>query len=198
MTDLMSDQLSLFDMDPEPQKDTGSSKDVYRLKEQKVRLRLEEGPGLYSAKRLSSPYDAVDVMARVLKEMDREYMVVVNMNNRGQPLGYSVVSMGTLNSSIIGISEIFKTAVLSNAGSIMMMHNHPTGTLEALEPSDADLDITRQVAYAGRLMGIKLVDHIIVSGDYTLSLRNEYPEAGWDSFSNREFERLFKSPGKTM
>lgn len=198
MTDLMSDQLSLFDMDPEPQTDVKSSKQKYPLKEQRVRLRLEEGPGLYSTKQMSSPYDAVDVMAKVLKEMDREYMVVVNLNNYHQPLGYSVVSMGTINSSIVGISELFKTAVLANAGSIIMMHNHPTGTLSACEPSKADLDITKRVALAGTVMGIPLLDHIIVSGDYSLSLRNSYPRLGWDSVNQKDFEKMFRNSGRTM
>ncbi|OFV71725.1 JAB domain-containing protein [Acetobacterium wieringae] len=123
-------------------------------------LRLvREGSILYQTRRISSPKDAVGIGQQFLKDADREQVIVCCLDTKNQPLSISVVSMGILNSSLIHPREIFKTAILTNAASIMLFHNHPSGDPE---PSNEDLSITQRIKEAGVLMGIELLDHIII------------------------------------
>ena len=88
-----------------------------------------------------------------------------------QPLSISAVSMGILNSSLIHPREIFKTAILTNAASLILYHNHPSGETE---PSTEDINITKRIKEAGVLMGIELIDHIIIGSEGRfLSLKEE-------------------------
>jgi len=93
---------------------------------------------------------------------DREQMTVVYLGTKNQPLGKSIVSVGSLNNSIIHPREVFKGALLSNACSIVLVHNHPSGDCT---PSLEDDVITERIKAAGQLLGIKLLDHVIVGPD---------------------------------
>ena len=73
------------------------------------------------------------------------------------------VSVGSLNQSIVQMRELFKTACLSSAAAILVVHNHPSGDPS---PSSEDLSITRRIKEAGDLLGIKLLDHIIIGESY--------------------------------
>ena len=125
-------------------------------------IRLTEGSGLYSRDRISDPDAAVRIMAEYLSKMDREYVCVINMDSRLHPINYNVVSIGGIDSSLVPVSNVIKPAILSNASNIMLMHNHPSGSLE---PSDSDKAITGRIAEAAKLMDIHLLDHIITSPD---------------------------------
>ena len=131
----------------------------YKLRE--VRIRLEEGQFLYSDRPLSDPEAALDVMRRELSGYDREVLCVVNLNNRLQPINFHVVSIGDLSQSIAFIPNILKSGILSNAKSFMLLHNHPSGELT---PSQDDIQTTRKVVEAGKILGIACVDHVIVGG----------------------------------
>ncbi|KAF5090570.1 hypothetical protein DSECCO2_16360 [anaerobic digester metagenome] len=120
---------------------------------------IREGSILYKTRRISSPKDAVGIGQQFLEDADREQVIVCCLDTKNQPLSISVVSMGILNSSLIHPREIFKTAILTNAASIMLFHNHPSGDPE---PSNEDLSITQRIKEAGVLMGIELLDHIII------------------------------------
>lgn len=150
-------------------------KKPFELKEVKVRLRLTEGESLYSGRPLISPQVATDVMAKVLAEMDREYCCIVMLDNKMRALAYNVVSIGSINQSIVPMSNIFKAAVLSNASALLTMHNHPSGVAEC---SLEDMKMTKQLVKAGKLMGIPLVDHIIIgAGDHQrFSFRDADPK----------------------
>ena len=76
----------------------------------------------------------------MLEDCDRENMVVVCLNTKNEPINISVVSVGTLNSSLVHPREIFKTAILSNSNKILIAHNHPSGKVE---PSNEDNKITK-------------------------------------------------------
>lgn len=135
--------------------------DDYRLKEVDVRLKLMDGPSYYSNKPLSSPKDAVDVMRDVLKELDREWVCVVNMDNHLKPVNFNVVSIGSINQSLAPIQNIFKSAILSNCSNLMLLHNHPSGDIE---PSSEDRRLTVRLVEAAKLMDMQLLDHVIVGG----------------------------------
>lgn len=132
---------------------------------------VREGSILYQTRRISSPKDAVGIGQQFLEDADREQVIVCCLDTKNQPLSISVVSMGILNSSLIHPREIFKTAILTNAASLILYHNHPSGETE---PSKEDINITKRIKEAGVLMGIELIDHIIIGseGRY-LSLKEE-------------------------
>lgn len=105
------------------------SMDDYKLQQVDVRLRLQDGPAYYSDKPIDNPKDAVDVMKDVLKELDREMVCVVNLDTQLKPVNFNVVSIGSVCESIAPIQNIMKSAILSNTEILMLLHNHPSGSL---------------------------------------------------------------------
>ena len=132
----------------------------YKLKE--VCVRLVRGRSLYSDEPLSTPRAALEVMRKELSGLDREVLCVVNMNALLQPINFHVVSVGDINASIAAIPNILKTGLLSNASSFLLLHNHPSGSVE---PSKDDIRTTRKVIEAGKIMGLPCLDHIIIGGE---------------------------------
>ena len=141
--------------------------EVMRVAEQKyplqeVWVRLEEGRTLYSDEKISNAEHAVKIMQRELSRYDREVVCIVNLNAAFQPINFNMVSVGTLNASIVDVFNVLKTGILSNASTFIMMHNHPSGVAA---PSREDLESTRRVILAAQLIGIPCLDHIIVAGN---------------------------------
>ena len=106
-----------------------------------------------------------------MKDMDREYCFVINLNAQLQPLNCNCVSIGGLNRAMVPVANVFKSSILSNAGSIIMLHNHPSGSTD---PSPEDIEITRTLRESGQLIGIPLIDHVIVSSSGKFSSLREY------------------------
>ena len=104
--------------------------------------------------------------------MDRECFSVICLDSKGVPTNYSVAHLGTLNNTLISNREIFKVAVKSNASSIIVAHNHPSGDVT---PSKDDVSHTREIVKAGVILGILVLDHIIVSLNKGVSMRNKNP-----------------------
>lgn len=123
---------------------------------------VKEGSILYHVRKLSSPSDAAGLGRKFLDEADREQVIVCCLDNKNQPVSVNIVSMGTVNSSLVHPREVFKTAVLSNAASIILFHNHPSGDPE---PSQEDINITDRIKEAGKILGIELLDHIIIGSE---------------------------------
>ena len=130
---------------------------VYRLNQ--VAIRMVEMPPLLSNTPLDGPEAAVKVMADMLKGYDREVVAIVNLQADGRPINMNVVSMGALDQSIAHPREILKSTILSNAASIMLVHNHPSGRLV---PSTDDIALTGRLKQLSDLMGVKFLDHVIV------------------------------------
>ena len=112
--------------------------------------------------KVTSTDAAASIFFELIGDLDREVMALVTLDNGKQPINASIVSMGTLNHSLVHPREIFKTAILSNASSIIIAHNHPGGSIE---PSDNDKLITERLIEAGNLLGIDVIDHIIIGAD---------------------------------
>ena len=147
----------------------------YELKQVQVRLKLAEVEPLYSETPITDSDKAVEVMAKVLAEMDREYFCVINLDTRRRAINCHTVAVGNTDAVEVPVQNIFKAGLLSNAKSILCMHCHPSGSLE---PSQPDLNITKRIVEAGNIIGIPVTDHIIVAGgtgSYT-SLRSTNPE----------------------
>ena len=147
-------------------------KEQYELKQVQVRLKLAEAEPLYSSEPITDSDKAVEVMAKALAEMDREYVCVVNLDTRKHPINFNIVSIGDIDQAQIPIQNVF---ILSNAKSVLALHSHPSGSLE---PSRPDLEVTKRMVEAGRLIGIPVTDHIIVAGGTGLhtSIRSTNPE----------------------
>lgn len=145
------------------------------LKQVDVRLKLVEGNGVYSDKPITNPQEAISVMADVMAGLDREEVCVINLDSKGHPINFNVVSIGTLNSSFVSGRELFKSAILSNAASMILLHNHPSSELQM---SQSDRMVTEKMMYASLFLDIEILDHIIVAGRTgdTLSIRETYPE----------------------
>ena len=135
--------------------------EMFELKRVNVRLKLTSGESLHSDREITNPADAVAVMANAMACLDTERLCVVNMDAMGHPLCFNVVSIGDVTNTIVSMQSLFRSAILSNASSIIALHNHPAGSIR---PTGADIEVTRQMFEAGRIMSIPLLDHVIVAG----------------------------------
>lgn len=129
----------------------------YSLKNVSVRL-VKETP-LFSKKRVNNCSSAVTLIQNYLKDMDREVFGILCLNTQGQPICFSQVAVGTLNSAMIEMREVFKVALLSNASAVIAFHCHPSGSVV---PSSEDISLTDRLIKSGRLLGVPVFDHIIV------------------------------------
>ena len=147
----------------------------HELKQVDVRLKLTNKESMFSRETIDTPEKAVSVLAPVLAELDREEVCVVNLDGKGHPINFSVVSIGSVNSSLITGRELYKSAILSNAAAIIMIHNHPSSDLQM---SRLDLDVTEKMMYAGALLDIDFYDHVLVAGNTgeMFSMREHVPE----------------------
>lgn len=127
-----------------------------------VTIRMVKEPSLYSPDPVKTPEDALRVVADELSQYDREVFAILNLKTNGQPINLNICSVGTLNSSMVNPREVFKSSILSNAASFIAVHNHPSGQTT---PSAADISSTRRLEECGRLLDIKMLDHIIVAGE---------------------------------
>lgn len=130
---------------------------------------VKESSFLYQTRQILSPKDAYEMIKEQLEGLDREQFIIACLNTKNEPTNISVVSVGTLNKAIVHPREVFKTAILSNAASIMAFHNHPSGETT---PSQQDIQLTNRLYEAGELIGIKLLDHLII-GDGTFTSLKE-------------------------
>ena len=94
---------------------------------------------------------------------------MLHLSPRGLPLSASITSMGELTSTLVHPREVFKSAVLSSAAGIVLLHNHPSGNLT---PSEEDIKTTERIAVCGRVLGIPVVDHIICAEHGYISMRS--------------------------
>ena len=144
---------------------------------EQVAIRMVEQPPLYSKEPMNNPDAAIRVMNEFLSQMDRELFCIVNLQADLTPINMNIVSVGSLNEALINPREIFKSVILSNAHSMMLIHNHPSGNLT---PSTSDIQTTARMQELGELMGISLVDHIITGRDgnyYSFRDKGEFPDS---------------------
>jgi DNA repair protein RadC len=127
---------------------------------------VKEGSTTYPQRFIQNPWDAAHFVREFLEDLDREAVIVVCLDVKGQPTSVSTVSIGTLSTAHVHPREVFKTAILSNSASIILAHNHPTGLAT---PSKDDIKSTERITEAAQILGIDLLDHIIVghNGTYT-------------------------------
>ena len=116
---------------------------------------------------ITSPDDAAYLGREFLRihEESEEYMHMICVNTKNKVLGVFEISHGTVNSSLVNAREVFQKALLANAVAILLMHNHPSGDCT---PSREDVDVTKRLVEAGKILGIQVLDHLIIGdGKYT-------------------------------
>lgn len=133
-----------------------------------VSIRLVDDPPLYSNRALQTAQDVLDTVGEEIRKYDRELFCILNLRSKNQVINMNIVSMGTLNITLVHPREVFKSAILSNAAGIMLIHNHPSGECS---PSKEDIEVTKRMAEAGDLMGITVLDHIILGEQEYYSFR---------------------------
>ena len=120
---------------------------------------------------VTNPSHAVDMIRNKINNYSKEHFFILSFDTRSRLLGIDNVSMGTLTASLVHPRETFEAAIRRHAAQIIAAHNHPSGDSE---PSDEDIKITKRLVEAGKIMGIELIDHIIVT------------KAGYFSFKEKE------------
>lgn len=131
---------------------------------------LQEVQSIASVTPIRNTWDAGRLLQRQFANADREYFISINLDGKGRPISYHVAGVGSIRSVHFPIDGVFKTALLQNAVSIIICHNHPSGNLE---PSEEDIDATRLLVAAGEMLGIKVLDHFILTPYDYVSLREE-------------------------
>jgi DNA repair protein RadC len=109
---------------------------------------------------VSAPSDVADILRDYFQDKDREEFLTVMLDTAHTVIGLTQVSIGGLAASIVEPRQVFKTAILANAAALILAHQHPSGNPE---PSREDIRITRQLADAGKIMGIPIHDHLIIT-----------------------------------
>lgn len=125
---------------------------------------VRENPEPYEIIKINSPQETVSVIREYLKFADREHFGVLILNTKNEIIGISTVSIGTINETFAIAREVYKPAILAGAASIIIFHNHLSSEPS---PSKADIETTQRLQEAGQILGIKLLDHIIVSASQT-------------------------------
>lgn len=120
---------------------------------------------------IQSPDDAAKISIDYLRGVDRENFIGLYLDSANHLIGIHTVSIGILNSALVHPREVFKVAYMMNAAAVIVSHNHPSGNPE---PSNEDLAITKQLVEAGKILGIRIHDHIIVT-----------ERSGYTSFAER-------------
>lgn len=118
---------------------------------------------LKTGTRFTAPSQVYEAFSFLMQET-KEMFITLHLDGKNRIICCDLVSIGSLNQSIVHPREVFKTACISNAAALILIHQHPTGDPS---PSSEDISITRRLHEAGELMGIKVLDHIIIGdGEY--------------------------------
>ena len=124
----------------------------------RVYLVCEKGP--HKQITLNSPDAVYELVKDELASSDREKILSVLLTTKNTLIGVETIGIGTLSCTVTSPREVFKSAVLANADSIILCHNHPSGNLQ---PSDADNKITKKIMESAKIMDIQLLDHLIIA-----------------------------------
>jgi len=129
----------------------------------------------FKKKSINKPEDLARILQDILKtedryDQDKEHFWAIGLNSRNIIQYLELVSLGTLNASLVHPREVFRLSVHKAVASIIVAHNHPSGNAE---PSREDLEITKRLVEAGKILGIEVLDHITVAGKEYLSFKEK-------------------------
>jgi DNA repair protein RadC len=126
----------------------------------------EDAAAYLTTHRYTSPQQIYELF-RDLAIESKEHFICLHLDTKHKLLCFDRVTVGTLDGSLVHPREVFKTALLSSAASVILLHNHPSGDPA---PGAEDREVTRKLVEAGRLLGVPILDHVIV-GDGFYSFR---------------------------
>jgi DNA repair protein RadC len=118
--------------------------------------------------RVTSPADAANLLMSEMMFLEKEHLKLVLLDTRNNVLGTPTIYVGSLNTSVIRVAELFRAAIKENAAAFIVAHNHPSGDPS---PSPEDIRVTRQLAQAGKLLDIEVLDHVIIGQQRYVSLK---------------------------
>jgi len=119
---------------------------------------------------INSPKEVVNYLREKLGREKKEHFMILSLDSRNHLINANNVSIGTLNANLVHPREVFAEAIKNKAVSVILVHNHPS---EDSEPSEDDLKITKRIVEAGKILGIEIVDHIIVTKNGFLSFKDK-------------------------
>ena len=121
-------------------------------------------------KTIRTAHDVYEYLAD-MRTLPKEYLRALFLNAHNRVIRDEVISIGTVNSNIVHPREVFRSGIESNAVAVVIAHNHPSG--EAV-PSNEDIEITKQLIQAGKILGIRVLDHVIITKEGFTSVKAEY------------------------
>jgi DNA repair protein RadC len=119
---------------------------------------------------ITSPEDAVAYFGPKLRDLTKEVFIVAFLNNAKIVEGYKKISSGGSTATIVDPAEVMRQAIMNEANSILLLHNHPSGNRKE---SRADVQLTKRLVKVGKLLGIPVDDHLIIAGDGFTSLKSK-------------------------
>ncbi|MBN1763492.1 MAG: DNA repair protein RadC [Methanomicrobia archaeon] len=119
--------------------------------------------------KITSPTDVLPLVANIT-DKKQEYFICISLNGAGEVVGNRIITVGLVDHSLVHPREVFADAITDRAASVILVHNHPSGILE---PSNQDILMTKQLVEAGSVLGIKVLDHLIISKKGYLSMKDE-------------------------
>ncbi len=119
---------------------------------------------------ISGPADVFNLLKERMRYYDREYFKAVYLNTKHHVIAVEIISVGSLNSSLVHPRELFKNSIKRSAAALILAHNHPSGDPT---PSVEDIEITRRLAEVGKIIGIQVLDHIIIGEKDFVSLKEQ-------------------------
>ena len=129
--------------------------------------RLSNQTPSYKSKEFTDPKKVYRLIKSKLKDYHKEHFYIIVLNSKNWSV--AEVSIGSLNASIVHPREVFAEAIKNKAASVIFVHNHPSGDPE---PSEGDLEITKRLVEAGKILGIEVIDHIIVTKNNFFSFKD--------------------------
>lgn len=118
--------------------------------------------------RVTSPADAANLLMSEMTFLDQEHLRLILLDTRNRVLKTPTIYIGSLNTSVVRVGELFRAALRENAAAFIMAHNHPSGDPA---PSPEDVNVTRQIVKAGKLLDIDVLDHIVIGRQRWVSLK---------------------------
>lgn len=120
--------------------------------------------------KITSPKDVFELLGEDMRYLKKEHFRVIMLNTKNVVMDIKDISIGNLNSSIVHPREVFCEAIKRSSFSIIICHNHPSGDPS---PSQEDIDVTKRLYEAGKIIGIDLLDHIIIGDGCYISLKEK-------------------------
>jgi DNA repair protein RadC len=150
-----------------------ATKGVGQAKAAEIKAALEIGRRLVASApeerpRVSSPDDAFHLLKSEMMFLDQEHLRLILLDTRNRVLRTPTIYVGSLNTSVIRVGELFRAAIRENAAGFIIAHNHPSGDPA---PSPEDINVTRQVVQAGKLLDVDVLDHIVIGRNRFVSLK---------------------------